>query len=103
MTSDNKLQVTVGTKVISSSPLAGFQPGQMDACCSVCKDVRKTVSAFYNFSEVISAASVNAYTGTGRIEWSQVCIGSGQFTGVISIPKLVQLSVNRKLGNAAVA
>jgi hypothetical protein len=71
LTSDNKMQVTVGTKVVKSTNPFIFKPGEWAHVALVYNDNSKTVSAFYNFESLISAAPVSAYAGTGHIEYGR--------------------------------
>ncbi|MEO8962542.1 MAG: LamG-like jellyroll fold domain-containing protein [Ginsengibacter sp.] len=69
LTSDKHLQVTIGNKTIKSDNL-NFSSDWAHVAL-VYSDVTKTVSAFYNFIEVIKGASVEPYTGTGQIEFGR--------------------------------
>ncbi|HSU52079.1 MAG TPA: LamG-like jellyroll fold domain-containing protein, partial [Segetibacter sp.] len=71
LTSDNKMQVTVGSKVIKSAVSYDYKPGEWAHVAVVYNNANQTVSAFYNFVEMIHAAQVNSYSGTGHIEYGR--------------------------------
>ncbi|MDB5279232.1 MAG: Pentaxin family [Ferruginibacter sp.] len=71
LTADNKMQITVGSTVIKSTSAYDYKPGEWAHVAMVYNDKSKTVSAFYNFVEMIHAAPVNPYTGTGHIEYGR--------------------------------
>lgn len=67
-TNDNHLQATVGKKVIKSDkPLDDLQ-GQWSHVALEYNAADSTVSAFYNFQEVIHQIKVEGYGGIGTIE-----------------------------------
>ena len=71
LTLDNKMQITIGTNVIKSASPYDYKPGEWAHVAMVYNDVSKTVSAFYNFIEMIHAVPVSAYAGTGHIEYGR--------------------------------
>jgi hypothetical protein len=71
LTSDNKMQITAGTKVIKSTTAYNYKAGEWAHVTLVYNDKSQTVSAFYNFVEMIHAAPVGPYTGTGHIEYGR--------------------------------
>ena len=71
LTSDNKMQVTIGNNVIKSTNAFNFKAGEWAHIALVYNDNSKTVSAYYNFIPMISNAPVSAYTGTGHIEYGR--------------------------------
>jgi len=71
LTSDNKMQITAGSNVIKSVPAYDYRPGEWAHVALVYNDQSKTVSAFYNFVEMIHAAPVGTYSGTGHIEYGR--------------------------------
>jgi hypothetical protein len=70
LTVGNQMRITVGTKTVNS-PAVDMKPGEWAHVALVYNDNNRTVSAFYNFVEMIHNAPVNAYTGTGRIEFGR--------------------------------
>jgi hypothetical protein len=83
LTSDKHLQVIIGNKTITSDePVIYTQDWAHVAL--VYNDVAKTVSAFYNFKEVIHAVIVNTYTGIGHLEFGRsISSNNNYFNGNI--------------------
>ncbi len=71
LTSEQKMKVTLGTKVVTSSQQYDYKPGEWAHVAVMYNDVTKTVSAYYNFKELISAAPVTSYAGSGHIEYGR--------------------------------
>ena len=71
ITTDNKMQITSGNTVIKSVLAYDYKPGEWAHVAMIYNDKSRTVSAFYNFVEMIHAAPVNPYGGTGHIEYGR--------------------------------
>ncbi|MCW3081222.1 MAG: Pentaxin family, partial [Segetibacter sp.] len=71
LTTDNKIQITIGATIIKSPASYVYNPGEWAHVAMVYNDKSRTVSAFYNFVEVIHAAPVSPYTGIGHIEYGR--------------------------------
>jgi hypothetical protein len=71
LTSDRKMKVTVGNNTITSTDNYPYEAGQWAHVALIYNDKDKTVSTFYNFYPIIKSAPVNAYTGTGVIEYGR--------------------------------
>ncbi len=71
LTTDNKIQVTAGSTIVKSTNAYDYKPGEWAHVALVYNNISRTVSAFYNFVEMIHAAPVNAYIGTGHIEYGR--------------------------------
>ena len=71
LTTDNKMQLTIGGTVIKSTSAYDYRPGEWAHVAMVYNDKSRTVSAYYNFVGMINAVPVPAYGGTGRIEYGR--------------------------------
>ena len=71
LTTDNKIQVTAGGSVIISAAPYNYRPNEWAHVALVYNDKSRTVSAFYNFIEIIHAAAVSPYNGMGHIEYGR--------------------------------
>lgn len=78
-TSDNHLQVIVGTKKITSDKTLNYQKGNWAHVALVYNAEDSTVSAFYNFEAVIQNVSVPAYHGNGVFDFGRSISQQGNF------------------------
>ncbi len=84
LTSDNYLQVTMGNKKIKSDRPVAYKQGEWAHTALAYNATDKTVSAFYNFVEVIAAVSVDQYTGNGVYQFGRSISNQGNlFAGKI--------------------
>ncbi|MEO6932005.1 MAG: LamG-like jellyroll fold domain-containing protein, partial [Chitinophagaceae bacterium] len=79
LTTDDRLQILIGSKVIKSDNTFIYKAGEWAHVAMVYNANNQTVSAFYNFEELIHAAAVNAYSGTGHIEYGRSITRQGNF------------------------
>ena len=79
VTSDNYLQVTVGGNIIKSSQAFAYKAGEWAHVALEYNASSKTVSAFYNFVEMIHNAPVNIYTGIGHFEFGRSIRQQGNY------------------------
>lgn len=68
LTSDNKLEVTVGTQTITSPNPVNYRQGEWSHIALALNGETKKLSAYYNFQEVIAGVEVSAYEETGLIQ-----------------------------------
>jgi hypothetical protein len=78
-TNDNHLQVTVGKQVIKSPNPLNFLNGQWSHVALEYNAVDSTVSAFYNFQEVINEIKIKGYNGTGPVEFGTSISQQGNY------------------------
>lgn len=84
LTSDNYLQVTVGGNTVKSDKPVGVQQGQWSHVALEYNAQDTTVSAFFNFVEVIHANSVSKYAGSGILMYgNSLKSGNSYFAGKI--------------------
>ncbi|WP_243699169.1 LamG-like jellyroll fold domain-containing protein [Anseongella ginsenosidimutans] len=79
LTSDNYLQVIAGTQTLKSEQPLAISPGEWAHLALVYHAADATVSAYYNFTEVIHAAPVPAYAGNGPFQLGRSISGAGNF------------------------
>lgn len=81
ITSDNFLEITVGQKVIRSSSRVAYKAGEWAHIAMVLNATTNTVSAYYNFQELIHEAPVPPYNGNGVIQIGRSIQKNGNFFG----------------------
>lgn len=79
MTQDAHLEVTIGPKTITSDEPVDYQPGQWAHVALVYSAKDSTVSAYYNFKEVIHGVGVQSYHGTGPIVFGRSISRQGDY------------------------
>ncbi len=111
LTSDNKLEVTVGTQTIVSPNPLNYRQGEWSHIAVALNAETKKLSAYYNFQEVIAGVEVNAYEETGLIQigksmrkpsgnyFNGKLHGVRIWSGVISSINLQQNSLKRLSGS----
>lgn len=76
-TQDNHLRVILGGKEIQSDRVLDYKPGEWAHVALVYAADSGTVSAFYNFSEVIHQVPAGSYSGTGPFYFGSSVSGKG--------------------------
>ncbi|HTN38877.1 MAG TPA: LamG domain-containing protein, partial [Arachidicoccus sp.] len=79
LTADNHLQVKLGTKTIVSDGPVNYQNGQWAHVAMEYNAAQNTVSAFYNYVEVIHEVPVPPYTGIGHFEFGRSVSQQGNY------------------------
>lgn len=79
LTADNHLQVTVGNTTVNSDKPLAYKPGEWAHVALQYDAQALTVSAFYNFTEVIHAVPVEKYSGTGPFVFGRSIGREGHF------------------------
>ncbi len=83
LTADNHLSVRVGDLTFTSGNTVPFEPGSW-AHVALVYNKKGTLSAYYNFTEVISRVPAGTYSGTGNVVIGKsIRSGSGHFKGKI--------------------
>ncbi|MGZ3997171.1 MAG: LamG-like jellyroll fold domain-containing protein, partial [Flavisolibacter sp.] len=77
LTSANVLKVTVGGTSFTGG--AALTPGQWYHVALVYNDNSKTISVFRNWNIAIGPSTVNAYTGTGHIEYGRSIVAQNKW------------------------
>lgn len=78
-TADNHLQVTVGKKKISSDKPLDYKQGEWAHVALVYHAADSTLSAFYNFQEVIHGVKAGSYNGIGPFEFGRSISGQNNY------------------------
>ena len=78
-TADNHMKVIVGKKKITSDSPLEYHQGNWAHAALVYDAEDSTVSAFYNFKEVIHKVSVSSYNGVGPFELGRSISKEGDF------------------------
>ncbi|MEO9003944.1 MAG: LamG-like jellyroll fold domain-containing protein [Ginsengibacter sp.] len=78
-TADNHIAVTIGKKKIISASTLEYRQGSWAHAALVYNAADSTVSAFYNFKEVIHKVTVNSYNGVGPFEFGRSISKQGDF------------------------
>lgn len=81
VTEDNRLQVTVGKKKISSDGPVDYKPGEWAHVALVYRAADSTVFAFYNFKEVIHGITAGGYEGIGLFDFGRSISGKNNYFG----------------------
>ncbi|HYH56024.1 MAG TPA: LamG domain-containing protein, partial [Anseongella sp.] len=79
LSADMYLEVTVGARTLKSERPLNYRPGEWAHAALVYNASASTVSAFYNFVEVIHSAPVDAYSGNGPFEFGRSISRGGNF------------------------
>ena len=80
ITKDNHLKVTVGNNTIISADAISYEQGNWAHVAMTCS-ADGTVSAYYDFIEVISNVKTDGYTGTGGFSFGASTAGNNHFAG----------------------
>lgn len=82
LTAEHYLQVIVGAKVIKSLKPVPYKEGEWAHVALIYNSADTTITALYNFSEVISGVPVKAYTGIGAYQFGRsISLGGNFFSG----------------------
>ena len=79
ITADNHLQVTIGKKKIVSDKPVDAKPGEWAHVAFIYSAQDSSVSAFYNFQEVIHGVTADPYKGTGFFEFGRSISGANNY------------------------
>ncbi|QEC52643.1 concanavalin A-like lectin/glucanase superfamily protein [Anseongella ginsenosidimutans] len=75
----NYLEVRVGETVVKSEAPLVYKPGEWAHVALVYNAAASTVSAVYNFAEVISGVPVTTYSGSGHFEFGRSIAKQGNY------------------------
>ena len=78
---DNRLQVQVGTQVVTSPQAVPFEQGTWAYVAMVLDQGQGTLTVYYNDASYIDGAEVEAYTGEGRYFFGASVNGGGHYAG----------------------
>ena len=79
MTADNYLQVRIGQNLVTSDKPVDAKAGEWAHVALVYDASDSTVSAFYNFQEVIHGVKTGGYAGTGLFDFGRSIRGGGAY------------------------
>lgn len=78
-TAQGRLAVTVGSKTVESDKPVSYQDGNWAHVALVYHTQTGTVSAYYNYVEMIHDVNVGPYTGTGHFEFGRSIAEAGNY------------------------